>query len=36
VVLLVPIALLLWNFLSGTPVADRTASTVAVSLGAYS
>src|SRR3954452_11464873 len=32
VALLVPIALLLWNFLSGTPVADRTASTVAVSL----
>jgi putative OPT family oligopeptide transporter len=32
VVLLVPIALLLWNFLSGTPVADQTASTVAVSL----
>src|SRR3954447_11384496 len=32
VALLVPIALLLWSFLSGTPVADRTAATVAVSL----
>jgi putative OPT family oligopeptide transporter len=29
---LIPIAALLWAFLSGTPIADRTASTILVSL----
>ena len=29
---LIPIGLLLWNFLSGTPIADQTASTLVVSL----
>ena len=32
VVALIPIAALLWGFLSGTPIADRTASTIVVSL----
>jgi putative OPT family oligopeptide transporter len=29
---LIPIGLLLWSFLSGTPIADQTASTLVVSL----
>ena len=29
---LIPIAALLWSFLSGTPIADRTLSTIVVSL----
>ena len=29
---LIPIALLLWSFLSGTPIADRTVSTILISL----
>jgi putative OPT family oligopeptide transporter len=32
VVALIPIALLLWGFLSGTPIADRATSTIVVSL----
>jgi putative OPT family oligopeptide transporter len=32
VVALIPIAALLWGFLSGTPIADRATSTVVVSL----
>jgi putative OPT family oligopeptide transporter len=31
-VLLIPIALLLWDFLTGTPVADRGVATIVVSL----
>jgi putative OPT family oligopeptide transporter len=32
VVSLIPITLLLWDFLSGTPIADRAVATIAVSL----